>query len=101
MEKSVNSGDVIRSKFLFGENRMMSEMEYRKGNYIARVAVIEWGKQLYKGLVLLRQHGEEQIEQFCVPVDSDNADDALDEARALAHKILDEKVIYGQQQRTE
>lgn len=38
---------------------MMSEMEYRKGNYIARVAVIEWGKQLYKGLVLLRQHGEE------------------------------------------
>ena len=41
MEKSVNSGDVIRSKFLFGENRMMSEMEYRKGNYIARVAVIK------------------------------------------------------------
>lgn len=80
---------------------MMSEMEYRKGNYIARVAVIEWDKQLYRGLVLLRQLGEEQIEQFCVPVESDNAGDALDEARALAHKILDEKVIYGQRQRTE
>lgn len=75
MEKSVNSGDVIRSKFLFGENRMMSEMEYRKGNYIARVAVIEWGKQLYKGLVLLRQHGEEQIDSSVCQSIADNADD--------------------------
>ncbi len=75
---------------------MMSEMEYRKGDYIARVAVIDWDDRQYKGIVFLRQHGEDQIEQFCVPVDSDNVDDALDEARALAHKLLNERVVYGQ-----
>lgn len=74
---------------------MMSEMEYRKGNVIARVLVIERGRQLYRGMVLVRQHGKEQVERFCVPVDSDNVDDALDEARALAHRILDERGIDG------
>ncbi len=53
---------------------MISEMEYRKGNYIASVAVVELDGQHYKGLVLLRRHGEEKAEQFCVPVDSDNMD---------------------------
>ncbi len=75
---------------------MMSEMEYRKGNYTARMAVINTDNTRFKGLVLIRQHGEEHIEQFCVPVESDNVEDALEEARALAHKILDERVIYGQ-----
>lgn len=75
---------------------MISEMEYRKGRYIARVAVIRQDKLHYRGMVLLRQHGDDKVGQFCVPVDSDNAADALNQARALAHKILDEKVVYGQ-----
>ena len=47
-------------------------------------------------MVLIRKHGEEEIEKFCAAVESDNVDDAMDEARALAHKILNERVVYGQ-----
>ena len=74
---------------------MISEMEYRKGNYIARVAVLDTDNRRFRGMVLLRKHGEEEIEKFCAAVESDNVDDALDEARALAHKILNERVVYG------
>ena len=75
---------------------MISKMEYRKGNYIARLAVLDSDNKHFRGMVLIRQHGEEEVEKFCVAVESDNVDDALEEARALAHKILNERVIYGQ-----
>lgn len=80
---------------------MISEMEYRKGNYIARMAVFDTGNRRFRGMVLLRKHGKEEIEKFCATVESDNVDDALDEARALAHKILNERVAYGQPDKDE
>lgn len=75
---------------------MISEMEYRKGNYIARMAVLDTDNRRFRGMVLIRKHGEEEIEKFCAAVESDNVDDAMEEARALAHKILNERVVYGQ-----
>ena len=44
---------------------MISEMEYRKGNYIARMAVLDTDNRRFRGMVLIRRHGEEEIEKFC------------------------------------
>ena len=54
---------------------MISEMEYRKGNYIARMAVLDTDNRRFRGMVLIRKHGEEEIEKFCAAVESDNVDD--------------------------
>ena len=95
--KKTDSGDVGRQIHQLNqqEDAMISEMEYRKGNYIARMAVLDTDNRRFRGMVLIRKHGDEEIEKFCAVVESDNVEDAMEEARALAHKILNERVIYG------
>jgi hypothetical protein len=73
----------------------MEDITYTKGIYTATVSVREIGQDTWQGLVTLaRDEGEESADQettlYEVETTSSTPEEAFEEAKALAHRILGE-----------
>ena len=67
----------------------MEAMAYRKGKHHANAMVIENDDGRFQGAVELSREGEDQHpERHLVPGASDTPEEAFDEAKALAHRLL-------------
>lgn len=64
-------------------------VEYSKGAHRASATVISTGDGRFRGSVDL-SHGDSDalVEHHLVPVSSDTPAEALDEAKALAHRLM-------------
>jgi len=73
-------------------SRIMDDTTYTKGIYTATIGVRAIDGGQFQGLVsLARDNGEEtDATLYEVEAASQNEDEALEEARALAHRILGE-----------
>jgi hypothetical protein len=78
--------------FRLRRSRNMDDTTYTKGLYTATISVRPVDDGQYQGLVsLARDDGEETDSTFYeVGASSENEGEALEEARALAHRILGE-----------
>lgn len=62
---------------------------YKKGAYHAEASIIETADGRFQGIVRLIHPSENSgANQHRVPVASDTREEALDEAKALAHRLL-------------
>lgn len=68
----------------------MTHMEYRKGGHIAKPVVLQTDSGKYQGMVIFvpEASDDKEPERICVPTTSTSYSTALDEAKALAHKVL-------------
>ncbi len=67
----------------------METMAYKKGKHHANATVIKTDGGQFQGLVELSHEVEgKQAERHLVPGASDTRDEAFDEAKALAHRLL-------------
>jgi hypothetical protein len=73
----------------------MEDITYTKGIYTATASIRDIGQDTWQGLVTLaRDEGEESADQettlYEVETTSSTPEEALEEAKALAHRILGE-----------
>ena len=62
---------------------------YKKGTYHADASIVQTADGRFQGIVqLIHLSQDGSAIQHCVPVASDTAEEALDEAKALAHRLL-------------
>ncbi len=62
---------------------------YTKGAYHAEASVVQTAEGRFQGSVQLTHAGQPAgTHQHLVPVASDTPEEALDEAKALAHRLL-------------
>jgi hypothetical protein len=67
----------------------MAAVTYTKANWTAQADIQELADGKYRGVVLLSRDGQEvEDEEHTVAAASDSPEEALDEAKALAHRIL-------------
>lgn len=68
----------------------MTHLEYRKGGHIAKPLVLQTDGGKFQGMVVFMPASSEdgEPERLCVPTTSTSYSTALDEAKALAHKVL-------------
>ncbi|MBC7414317.1 MAG: hypothetical protein H7327_05230 [Herminiimonas sp.] len=67
----------------------MDAIAYKKGKHHANVAVIATEDGRFQGVVMLSHEVEgEGATRHLVPGASDTQDEAFDEAKALAHRLL-------------
>lgn len=67
----------------------MEAMAYKKGKHHANAVVVETDDGRFQGAVELSHEGEDQhAERHLVPGASDTPEEAFDEAKALAHRLL-------------
>ena len=63
--------------------------DYKKGAFRAVASILSTDDNQFRGVVQITQSGEERRnEEHLVPVTSDTPEEAFDEAKALAHRIL-------------
>ncbi len=73
----------------------MEDITYTKGIYTATASISDVGQDTWQGVVtLLRDDGDESADQetsqYEVDASSSTPEEALEEAKALAHRILGE-----------
>jgi hypothetical protein len=73
----------------------MEDISYTKGIYTATASIRDVGQDTWQGVVTLaRDEGEESADQettqYEVDATSSTPEEALEEAKALAHRILGE-----------
>lgn len=73
----------------------MDDITYTKGIYTATASIRDIGRDAWQGLVTLaRDEGDENADQettrYEVETTSSTPEEALEEAKALAHRILGE-----------
>jgi hypothetical protein len=73
----------------------MEDITYTKGIYTATASIRDVGQDTWQGLVTLaRDEGDENVDQettlYEVEATSSTPEEALEEAKALAHRILGE-----------
>jgi hypothetical protein len=67
----------------------MAQLIYRKGGYSAEPVVLKTDDGKYQGMVILIPGPDgKKPERRCVPTTTTSYTEALDQARALAHKSL-------------
>lgn len=67
----------------------MESMTYKKGKHHANVVVLQTSDGRFQGEVALSHEVErEHAERHLVPGPSDTPEEAFDEAKALAHRLL-------------
>jgi hypothetical protein len=76
----------------------MDDITYTKGIYTATASIREVGQDTWQGVVTLaRDEGDESVDQettlYEVEATSSTPEEALEEAKALAHRILGEFVL--------
>ena len=63
--------------------------DYKKGIFHAVASILATENDQFRGIVQISQAGESNHnEEHLVPVTSDTPQEAFDEAKALAHRIL-------------
>ncbi|CAB3796866.1 hypothetical protein LMG28614_04458 [Paraburkholderia ultramafica] len=73
----------------------MEDITYTKGIYTATASIRDIGQDTWQGVVTLaRDEGDESVDQettlYQVETTSSTPEEALEEAKALAHRILGE-----------
>ncbi|CAB3791035.1 hypothetical protein [Paraburkholderia fynbosensis] len=73
----------------------MDDITYTKGIYTATASIRDIGQDTWQGVVTLRRdEGDESVDQettlYEVKAPSSTPEEALEEAKALAHRILGE-----------
>lgn len=69
----------------------MAAITYTKGERVAEVDIRQLADEKFQGVVLLRVAGSAGDEPpHCVPTLTDTPEEALEEAKALAHRLLGE-----------
>ncbi|MDF3036153.1 MAG: hypothetical protein K0S28_1427 [Paucimonas sp.] len=68
----------------------MAAMTYFKANWIAEADIQRLQGGAYQGVVLIksRDGGDDDVSEHAVGAFSDTPDEALEEAKALAHRLL-------------
>jgi len=74
---------------------MKEELKLKVGRYHAKPLVLETDSKQYQGIVLLYEGEHHHSERHVVPTFSRNYHDALENAKALAHKILEKRINDG------
>lgn len=71
----------------------MAAVTYTKGHWHAEADIQPTGSGKYQGVVLITREGgaENDDAQYIVDTVSNTPSEALDEAKALAHRILNER----------
>ncbi|MFC3111063.1 hypothetical protein ACFQAT_14220 [Undibacterium arcticum] len=67
---------------------MTRSIIYIKGSYKAEASVSHLPSGKYQGVVLLTRDEDSWREQHKIETASDTSDEAFDEAKALAHRLL-------------
>ena len=68
---------------------MRDELKYMVGRYHVKPMVVETDNRQFQGVVLLYEGDNHHSERHVVPVVSGTYTEALEEARALAHKVIE------------
>lgn len=71
----------------------MDELKYMVGRYHLKPIVVETDDRQFQGVVLLYEGQTHESERHVVPVLSGTYTEALEEAKALAHKIIEKYAI--------
>ncbi len=72
---------------------MKDELKFMVGRYHAKPMVIETDDRRFQGVVLLYEGDDHHSERHVVPVVSGTYKEALEEARALAHKVIEKHAL--------
>jgi hypothetical protein len=73
-----------------GSGGIMAAIKYTKADWVAQADIQELAGGKYRGVVLIsREHGDDsEDKEHTVEAPSDSPEEALEEAKALAHRIL-------------
>ena len=66
----------------------MAAVTYIKANWTAQADIQELAGGKYRGVVLISRDGREDGHEHTVAAAPDSPEEALDEAKALAHRLL-------------
>lgn len=72
---------------------MKNELKYTVGHYYAKPMVVETDDRRFQGIVLLYEGTDHHSERHVVPVVSGAYKEALEEAKALAHKVIEKHAV--------
>lgn len=72
---------------------MKNELKFMLGHYHVKPMVLETDDRQFQGVVLLYEGNNHHSERHAVPVVSGTYREALEEARALAHRLIEKRAI--------
>lgn len=72
---------------------MKEELKFMVGHYHVKPMVLETDDRQFQGVVLLYEGDDHHSERHVVPVKSGTYTEALEEAKALAHKVIEQHAI--------
>jgi|GEM_PF-4297355 len=72
---------------------MKDELRYMVGRYHVKPMVVETDEGKFQGVVMLYEGDSHHSERHAVPVASGTYSEALEEAKALAHKVIEKHAL--------
>lgn len=72
---------------------MKDELKFMVGRYHAKPIVIETDDRQFQGVVMLYKGEDHHSERHVVPITSGTYKEALEEAKALAHKVIEKHAL--------